>query len=281
MSWIIYVVLYLFFAVTFNQYYKIVTKKMKKAGALTIILELLAGLIAFVFIPFFEIKFPSDISVYLFLGLAIVFYTINDRLGTTVRSGLEASTYNIIGQLSTVFMIFAGLFFFKEEFVVSKIIGAFLIVFSNILVFYKRGTFKIDKYIGLGIIANLCLSIALFIDVNNSEMFNIPFYVGTTLIIPTILIFIFERIKIKDIKEELNSIDKKMLLITSFSWAIMLILQLRAYQEGDVTIIAPLLGLTVILNVIVGYLFLGEKDNLVKKLIAAILVIISIFLIKG
>ena len=281
MSWIIYVVLYLFFAVTFNQYYKIVTKKMKKAGALTIILELLAGLIAFVFIPFFEIKFPSDISVYLFLGLAIVFYTINDRLGTTVRSGLEASTYNIIGQLSTVFMIFAGLFFFKEEFVVSKIIGAFLIVFSNILVFYKRGTFKIDKYIGLGIIANLCLSIALFIDVNNSEMFNIPFYVGTTLIIPTILIFIFERIKIKDIKEELNSIDKKMLLITSFSWAIMLILQLRAYQVGDVTIIAPLLGLTVILNVIVGYLFLGEKDNLVKKLIAAILVIISIFLIKG
>ena len=281
MSWIIYVVLYLFFAVTFNQCYKIVTKKMKKAGALTIILELLAGLIAFVFIPFFEIKFPSNISVYLFLGLAIVFYTINDRLGTTVRSGLEASTYNIIGQLSTVFMIFAGLFFFKEEFVVSKIIGAFLIVFSNILVFYKRGTFKIDKYIGLGIIANLCLSIALFIDVNNSEMFNIPFYVGTTLIIPTILIFIFERIKIKDIKEELNSIDKKMVLITSFSWAIMLILQLRAYQVGDVTIIAPLLGLTVILNVVVGYLFLGEKDNLVKKLIAAILVIISIFLIKG
>lgn len=281
MSWIIYVALYLFFAVTFNQCYKIVTKKMKKAGALTIILELLAGLMAFVFIPFFEIKFPSDISVYLFLGLAIVFYTINDRLGTTVRSGLEASTYNIIGQLSTVFMIFAGLFFFKEEFVVSKIIGAFLIVFSNILVFYKRGTFKIDKYIGLGIIANLCLSIALFIDVNNSEMFNIPFYVGTTLIIPTILIFIFERIKIKDIKEELNSIDKKMVLITSFSWAIMLILQLRAYQVGDVTIIAPLLGLTVILNVVVGYLFLGEKDNLVKKLIAAILVIISIFLIKG
>ena len=281
MSWIIYVALYLFFAVTFNQCYKIVTKKMKKAGALTIILELLAGLMAFVFIPFFEIKFPSDISVYLFLGLAIVFYTINDCLGTTVRSGLEASTYNIIGQLSTVFMIFAGLFFFKEEFVVSKIIGAFLIVFSNILVFYKRGTFKIDKYIGLGIIANLCLSIALFIDVNNSEMFNIPFYVGTTLIIPTILIFIFERIKIKDIKEELNSIDKKMLLITSFSWAIMLILQLRAYQVGDVTIIAPLLGLTVILNVVVGYLFLGEKDNLVKKLIAAILVIISIFLIKG
>lgn len=281
MSWIIYVVLYLFFAVTFNQCYKIVTKKMKKAGALTIILEILAGLIAFVFIPFFEIKFPSDISVYLFLGLAIVFYTINDRLGTTVRSGLEASTYNIIGQLSTVFMIFAGLFFFKEEFVVSKIIGAFLIVFSNILVFYKRGTFKIDKYIGLGIIANLCLSIALFIDVNNSDMFNIPFYVGTTLIIPTILIFIFERIKIKDIKEELNSIDKKMLLITSFSWAIMLILQLRAYQVGDVTIIAPLLGLTVILNVVVGYLFLGEKGDLVKKLIAAILVIISIFLIKG
>lgn len=55
---------------------------------------------------------------------------------------------------------------------------------------------------------------------------------------------------------------------------------LRTYQLGNVTIVAPLSALTVMLNVIVGYLFLRERDNLLKKIIAAILIIISIVLIK-
>lgn len=60
----------------------------------------------------------------------------------------------------------------------------------------------------------------------------------------------------------------------------MIVAQLRAYQLGNVTVIAPLCALTVMLNVIVGYLFLKERDNLLKKIIAAILIIISIILIK-
>ena len=136
-NWLFYIVLYLIFAVAFNQYYKITTKTMKKAGALTVLMEGLAGLFSLLLFPLFEIRFPTDVKVYAFLGIAIIFYAIQDRLGTTVRSGIEASTYSIIKQLSTVFMIFAGLLFFKEPFILNKIIGAFLIVISNILVFYK------------------------------------------------------------------------------------------------------------------------------------------------
>ena len=61
----------------------------------------------------------------------------------------------------------------------------------------------------------------------------------------------------------------------------MIVVQLRAYQIGEATSVAPLCTLTVIGNVVVGYLFLKEHNNLAKKLIAAILVIISIILIKG
>ena len=50
---------------------------------------------------------------------------------------------------------------------------------------------------------------------------------------------------------------------------------------GKVTIVAPLSSLGVILNVIVSYLFLKEKDNLFKKIIASLLVMLGIFLIKG
>ena len=280
-NWVPYLLLYLILATAFTQFYKIATKTLKKAGALTVLLQLIAGLTALLLSPFFGFSFPTDISIYIMLGIAIIFYAISDRINTTVRSGIEASTFSMLKQLSTTFMIFAGLIFFKEEFVPAKFIGAILIIFSNILIIYKKGKFEFNKYVLLGILSNISFSVALFLDVNISDNFNLPFYVAISLIVPAVLIVIFERIKPGDIKNELIHGNKKAILITEFCWATMIIVQLRSYQLGNVTVVAPLCSLTVILNVIVGYLFLKEKDNLLRKIIAAILIIISVILIKG
>ncbi len=279
-NWLFIVILYLIFAVIFGQTYKIITNKMKNAGALTVLAEGVAGIASLLFIPLFEIKFSSNPYVYIFLGLACVFYALNDRLSTTVRKGVEASTFSIIKQTKTVFMIIAGLLFFKDPFVLTKVIGAFLIVISNIIVFYKKGTFKSNKYVWLGVLASICLTIALMIDVNYSEEFNLPLYVSFTTLLPALLIFIFDKVKIKDLVEEYKNCNKKLLFIVGISWAIMMILSLYAYQLGQVSIVAPLCSLTVILNVIVGYFFLNERTRLPQKIFAGILVIISVILIK-
>lgn len=279
-NWLIYVIAYLVLATIFTQFYKVATKTLKKAGALTILLQMTAGLVALLLCPLFGFKFPTDISVYIMLAISIVFYAITDRVNTTVRSGIEASTFSMLKQLSTTFMIFAGLIFFKEEFVLTKFIGAMLIILSNVIIFYKKGKFEFNKYVLLGILGNISFTVALFLDVNISDNFNLPFYVALTLIIPALLIMIFERIKLSEIKNEFVNGNKKAILITAVSWGIMIISQLRAYQLGNVTVIAPLCALTVMTNVIVGYLFLNEKDNLLRKIISAILIIISILLIK-
>lgn len=279
--WFLFVCLYIVLAVAFTQAYKIVTKTSKSDGTLTVLLEFIAGTSVLILAPFFSFSFPTDWKVYALLAVACVFYGISDRINTTVRSGVEASTFSIIKQLSTVFMILAGLIFFKEPFICKKIIGAILILFSNIFIFYKRGSQKLDKYVMLGIISNLVYSIALFLDVNISDNFNLAFYVATTLLIPCLFITIFEKVKWENIKKEFKNGNKKAILITSLCWGSMIVVQLRAYQLGEATSVAPLCALTVIGNVIVGYLFLKERDNLWKKLIAAILIILSVFLIKG
>ncbi len=279
-NWLLYVLLYLVLATAFTQFYKIATKTLKRTGALTVLLQMMAGLTALILCPFFEFKFPTEASFYIMLGIAIIFYAISDRINTTVRSGIEASTFSMLKQLSTTFMIFAGLIFFKEEFILTKFIGAMLIIFSNVLIFYKKGKFEFNKYILLGVLSNITYTVALFLDVNISDNFNLPFYVALTLIIPALLIMIFERIKPSEIKNELVDGNKKAIFITALSWGVMIVAQLRAYQLGNVTVIAPLCALTVILNVIVGYLFLNEKDNLLRKIISAVLIIISIILIK-
>lgn len=279
--WLLFVFMYIVLAVTFTQFYKIVTKTSKSDGTLTVLLQSLAGISALLLSPLFKFTFPTDWKVYLFLGIACIFYAISDRMNTTVRSGIEASTFSIIKQLSTVFMILSGLLFFKETFVWKKIIGAALIIFSNIFIFYKNGKQKLDKYVILGILSNIAFSIALFLDVNISDSFNLAFYVALTLLIPALFIIVTERIKLSNIKKEFQNGNKKAILITSLCWGTMIVVQLKAYQLGDVTSVAPLCALTVIGNVIVGYLFLKERKDLLKKLIAATLIIISVFLIKS
>ena len=280
MNYIIFVILYLILAVIFDQSYRIVAKSLTKSGPLTVILELIGAGSILLLSPFFKITFPTDIRVYILLGLSIIFYTIVDRLNTIVRSGMEASTFSVIRQLSTAFMIFAGFIFFKEPFIISKFVGAILIILSNILVFYKKGTAKIDKYVVLGILANLFFTIALFLDVNISNNFNLAFYVAITLGIPSIFIFIFEKIKISDLKTEFRNGNKKMMIITAISWSTSIMATLKAYELGPASVVAPLCALAVILNVLFGYIFLKERKDVKKKVLASLFIILGVLLIQ-
>ena len=279
-NWVLLVVLHLIFCTTYNQAYKVLTKKMCHAGALTALIELVGGAAALLLMPLFDLRFPTEPSVYFFLILACVFYALNDRLCTTVREGMDMSVYTIIKQFSTVFMIFAGIFFFKEALIWSKIVGAFLIVFSNMLVFFDRGKLRMDKYVLLGLLASLCAAIALFIDVNYSEQFNLAFYVCFTLVVPALMIMGVERISIGEMGRELSICDRRFLLITAASGALMTIAKLGAFQAGEVIIVAPLCSLVIMLNVLFEMIVLKERKDLGKKLLAGVLVMVSIWLIK-
>ena len=55
---------------------------------------------------------------------------------------------------------------------------------------------------------------------------------------------------------------------------------LIAYSMSEVSIVAPLSSLVIFSNIAVGYVWLKEKDNLLKKITAAILAVVGIVLIS-
>ncbi len=279
-TWWFNIVLYLILYIVFTQSYKIATRSSKNDGALTVLLQFIGGLIVLIFIPLFKIQFPNNYITWIFLGIACIFYAITDRVNTTARRGLDVSTYSVLGQLSTVFLIIWGIIFFKEAVILKKLLGALLIIIGNIIVLYKKGKFEFNKYVIYSLLGNLAMSIGLSVDVGISDKFNMPIYVALTLIVPSLLIFLFDRIKIKDIKNEFKDGNKKSIFLVGCSWGVMIITMLRAYQFGSVTTIAPIASITTILNVFVAYFLLKEKNSLLKKVLAALIVIIGIILIK-
>lgn len=88
-NWIFCVVLYIVLSTVFTQFYKISTKSLKNAGALTVVLEMIGVITALVICPFFEIKFPTDIKTWSLLGLSIIFYAISDRVKQLLEAELK------------------------------------------------------------------------------------------------------------------------------------------------------------------------------------------------
>lgn len=279
-TWQCWVVIYLIAGVIFAQSFKKANRKMKNAGSLTILLELFTGIFSLLMIPVFDIKLDVNNNILLTLLVVVFIYAITDRLNIEARYGLDPSTFSMLKQLSTVFMIIFGFIFLKEKFVLSKMIGAVFIIGANIMLAYDKGKLLINKYFIMSFFSNFLFAVAMLINVDLSDHFNLAFYTYITVTVPSILIFIFGRHIIADIKEEFRLCRKKEFLIAAFSWALMLNASIRAYQLGSVTVVASLFALTAILNALVEFIFNHNKSKFRQKLIAATLIIIGVILVN-
>lgn len=278
-SWLFFVILYLISAIIFAQTFKRANRKMKNAGSLTILLEIFTALFAILFIPFFDIVFPPIESL-IILCVVVIIYAITDRLNIEARYGLDPSVFSMLKQLSTVFLIILGFVFLKEEVILKKVIGSIIIIFANFLLAFDKGKLKINKYFIMSVVSNFLFAIAMMINVNISDNFNLAIYTICTVSLPALLIFIFEKHSIKELKSEFKRYNKKEFLLSAFSWCLMLISSVRAYQIGNVSVVAPLLTLTAILNTLYEYFICKNKKNVLQKIICAILIIIGVVLIK-
>ena len=267
-------------AVIFAQAFKKSNRNMKSAGALTILLEIFTAFFAIFFIPFFDFVWPTDSNVYLTLVAVVSIYAITDRLNIEARYGLDPSVFSMLKQLSTVFLIILGFIFLKEPVVLKKIAGSLIIIFANLLLAFDKGKIKFNKYFIMSFISNFLFAVAMLINVNISNYFNLAFYTILTVFTPSMLIFIFGKHSLKELKCEFNYYDKKYFLLASFCWCLMLIASVRSYQLGNVTLIAPLLTLTSILNTMYEYFVCKNKSKFIQKVIASILIIIGVVIIK-
>ena len=281
MKYMIWVICYLVFALIFSQGFKKVNRTMKNASALTVLLELFTGLFAIVMSIFFKYTFPSDIKVYITLFVVTIIYAVTDRLNIEARYGLSPSNFSMLKQLSTVFLVIFGLVFLKEQLVFKKILGAIIIVVSNVmLAVNKDGKFEFNKYFIFCLISNFLFAVAMFINVNISSMFNIGIYTLITVFIPSIIIKLFSRLSFKDLEEEFNLYNKPLFILVSFAWCMMLISSVKAYEYGSISVVAPLLTLTALTNTIYEFIVDKDKKRFYYKLVISILILLGVILIK-
>ena len=298
-NYIYWVVIYLVFSLIYAQTFKKANRNMKDASALTVLLELFTAFFAIFFIPFFKFKLPNNPYVYITIFIVTIIYAFTDRLNIEARYGLNPSTFSMLKQLSSVFLVIFGFIFLKEKLVIKKVIGGIIIILADILLGMNKGKLSFNKYFIMCFISNFLFAIAMLINVNISSNFNIAFYTIITVFIPSIYIFLFNKLSFKKLANEFSLYififsklnfkklakefalyDKKRFLIAALSWCIMLISSVKAYEYGSVSVVAPLLTLSMITNTIYEYIFDKNKKDLLFKLFISFLIIIGVILIK-
>ena len=155
-NWVTWVVIYLVFATIFSQSFKKANRNMYDAGSLTILLELFTAFFSLFFIPFFKLTISHNPHTYLILIVVIVIYAFTDRLNIEARYGLSTSTFSMLKQLSSVFLVILSFVILKEKVVITKVVGASLILIANVgLAVDKDGKFKINKYFLMSLASNI------------------------------------------------------------------------------------------------------------------------------
>jgi drug/metabolite transporter (DMT)-like permease len=279
--WQVNLVLTIIFSVIFNQYYRKVAKDSKDIVSTFVLITLILCATFLIFVPFFEFKIATNSVVYGWLLFSIFFYVINDRTKASGFQNLDVAVVSVLTQLSKVFLIFYGVFLFAEKMTTQHIIGAILILAGSVMVVYKKGSWKISKYIWFLVVGAFAFATAMSIDIKISEEFSLPIYLFLVFFLPMIIIYIIEKKNFKLLLNDFNVNQKrrKYFFITGVSFALASMFYLLALRQGQVSIVAPISSLTVLLNVFAGYIFLKERDDLGKRVLAAVIAIIGVILL--
>ncbi|NTW15119.1 MAG: hypothetical protein HGA38_01975 [Candidatus Moranbacteria bacterium] len=277
-TWQFNIIALLVITVVFVQYYKLSVVGAKQDGAVLVVLQCIGGMSILVLMPFYPITFATDPGTYLLLLAAVVLYALNDRIQTTVRRHLDVSLFSILNQFSKVFLVLYGIFLFHQQIVSRRLVGGVLILLSIAALFYRRGKIHLNRHVLLSLLAELVIATAITIDVDISTQFNLPAYIMITLVLPALLVFSVERLKVAEIVEEFQSDRKAYHLVTGVSWGLLILFTIRSLQLGEAVFIAPLMAVSVPLNVVVASILHHEKDHMLRKIIVSFVIILGIYL---
>jgi len=175
-------------------------------------------------------------------------------------------------------MIFLG-----EALNISKLIGTILI-FSAVIIVTKVNTKSLGKLKNKGVqytlLTAVIYSIAFIAGKAALEYFTPGYYLFLIYLIPTIALTPLLLDKKKELRFMITNLSKPILL-TGVITVIQLYLTLLALQLADASLVYPILRLSLLSSLGLGYFWLKERKDMKRKIAGSAAAIIGALFITG
>jgi drug/metabolite transporter (DMT)-like permease len=287
MNWIVFTIL----AILFRAIYSLATRVLSvsvKVSAITqsVLMTTLASLLSLILSPFLGgFSFSHLGEIWIPLTLMIVSSSVGNIIYFKGQEHLDTGTTQIAFSSIVIWGTFLSLLFLGSHFSLLQFAGILLLLCAIIMIQYEKTAFKPSPAI-LYILASAGI-FAVF-QVTSAQVSKVlpagtalPFeYIGSTLLVAAIYW--------KKVQKEFGTLkanSKNTLQAGFFASGSTLLYYLFAYiaysLAPDRGIVVLLLTTQVIVSVLLGLIFLKEREGIKRKLLAAIIAVAASIMIKA
>ncbi len=244
--------------------------------------QLATGFFGFVIAVTTGWKFQFDAtSIILCVGMAITYFFAVSLYFTGLKK-IDLSLSAILASVGSIFSLILGTILLHENMTLSKLGGIILIIAANCLLFYKSKSIKINKYALIIIGSTFFYALGAIFDKRLNSYGNAISYLTLSFMFAGIGLLIgYHRRFVSAFSKSFKSktfwygITINGLLYSLGFWALF-----AAYnQGGEVSRMYPITTSTAIIIPIAGILFLGERKAVMRKVTAAAIVLLGLWLL--
>ncbi len=247
--------------------------------AYTILFQGLVAVIIGVFALINGFVMPDLIRLWFPIALTVVLYGCCHLLFAKALQLLEASVFSVVIATNAFWTMLVGIIVLNEHLSVAEVAGALLIFAAvGILVEHKHPR-HIDKGILLGLLAALLFGLASGAWAYVGKSSDAASWAALSFLGPALFVLAIRPSAALKLRPFLTGNTLKRLLLLGAFYSISAVCMMRAYQIGDVSLVAPLQQTSLIVTVILAIIFLHERDRFWQKILATATCFVGVLLL--
>lgn len=254
-----------------------IARKSGNTLGLVVIHDLIAGALL---LPFALINatIPSTLAVWLLVGVISVLILMADWFATKSLADIEASLYQIIGQLRHIIVLIGAVILFSEALSFAKVVAIFVLIAGVAVALFDAEKIKISKGVVDGFWSTAFIAVASLLikeastDISAALLASIALFVAG--LIGTVLLN-FKVALLKDVYKK----TKTRLLTAAAIFALFEFMFFKALEIGEASRVTPATQSSLVFTIAGGYLFLNERSSMARKIIGSVLIAVAIAMI--
>lgn len=193
-----------------------------------------------------------------------------------------ASEVAVITASKSMWTVISAVFLLGERITTQTLFGTALVILGVMVISWKQKKLKLTKGHLLALLAAVFFGFGFTNDARLLNDFDVSSYMVLAFFLPSVTILMFRPKSIPKLKLFMSKDRLLKMLATSFFYGIASLTLGMAYQSGrNASQIAPISQSSTVLTVILAYLFLKEGDNMLNKIVGALLVFAGVVFLKG
>lgn len=245
----------------------------------TIIFQFLLG---FLIIPFAitqGFSWPNFAELWPYFLLSTIFYALGSIMFFKSIKLIEASEMTILSGMGAIVSMLGAYIFLQERLVLSQYLGAILVMISIFLVQYKKQKLVFGKGAIFALAATSIFAFANISDMLIIKTYDAISYAGLMSIFPALMLCLMYSKKIGELPKAIKNVDKN-LIIYGLLYSMGVITFYVALAKGALlSQVSVICKTNIILTVILAAIFIKERDNLWRKILAAIVCMVGVILV--